>query len=84
MANSESKTSNIPVPNLEGVGVETLAVRAGQIRSPELEHSEAIFPTSSFVFNSAEEAAARFVVSVGDVITGLRPFPGHLAHFGHD
>ena len=40
--------------------METLAIRAGQIRSPELEHSEAIFPTSSFVFNSAEEAAQRF------------------------
>ncbi|WP_033407242.1 O-succinylhomoserine sulfhydrylase [Thiolinea disciformis] len=39
---------------------ETLAVRAGQLRSAENEHSEAIFPTSSFVFNSAAEAAARF------------------------
>ena len=39
---------------------ETLAVRAGQVRTPECEHSEAIFPTSSYVFNSAAEAAARF------------------------
>ncbi len=39
---------------------ETLAVRAGQTRSPEGEHSEAIFPTSSFVFDSAEQAAKRF------------------------
>ncbi|KZY40613.1 O-succinylhomoserine sulfhydrylase [Oleiphilus sp. HI0050] len=60
MANSQPPKGNIPVPNLDGVGLETLAVRAGQIRSPELEHSEAIFPTSSFVFNSAQEAAARF------------------------
>ncbi len=60
MANSLPPKGNIPVPNLEGVRQETLAVRAGQIRSPELEHSEAIFPTSSFVFNSAQEAAARF------------------------
>lgn len=38
----------------------TLAVRAGQERTAEGEHSEAIFPTSSFVFASAAEAAARF------------------------
>jgi len=39
---------------------ETLAIRAGQVRTAEGEHSEAIFPTSSFVFASAAEAAARF------------------------
>ena len=39
---------------------DTLAIRAGQYRSNFQEHSEAIFPTSSFIFNSAEEAAARF------------------------
>lgn len=39
---------------------ETLAVRTGHIRTHENEHSEAIFPTSSFVFSSAAEAAARF------------------------
>ena len=38
----------------------TRAVRAGQDRTHEGEHSEAIFPTSSFVFDSAAEAAARF------------------------
>lgn len=38
----------------------TLAVRAGQVRSPEGEHSEPIFTTSSYVFSSAAEAAARF------------------------
>lgn len=38
----------------------TLAVRAGQQRTNESEHSEAIFPTSSYVFSSAAEAAARF------------------------
>ncbi len=38
----------------------TLAVRAGQQRSLEGEHSEPIFTTSSFVFSSAAEAAARF------------------------
>lgn len=39
---------------------ETLAIRAGHVRTNENEHGEAIFPTSSFVFNSAAEAAARF------------------------
>jgi len=38
----------------------TLAIRAGQSRTHEGEHAEAIFPTSSFVFKSAAEAAARF------------------------
>lgn len=40
--------------------LETLAVRAGQHRSQFNEHAEAIYPTSSFVFSSAAEAAARF------------------------
>jgi len=40
--------------------LETLAIRAGQVRTPEGEHSEPIFPTSSYVFPSAAEAAARF------------------------
>lgn len=38
----------------------TKAVRAGQERTHEGEHSEPIFTTSSFVFESAEKAAARF------------------------
>ena len=41
-------------------GLATQAVRAGQSRSHEQEHSEPIFLTSSFVFSSAAEAAARF------------------------
>jgi len=41
-------------------GFETLAVRAGHDRTNEAEHAEAIFPTSSYVFSSAAEAAARF------------------------
>ena len=40
--------------------IETLAVRAGTVRSQFNEHSEAIFLTSSFMFSSAAEAAARF------------------------
>jgi O-succinylhomoserine sulfhydrylase len=39
---------------------ETVAIRAGQRRTPEGEHSDPIFPTSSYVFGSAAEAAARF------------------------
>jgi O-succinylhomoserine sulfhydrylase len=39
---------------------ETLAIRAGIHRTGEGEHSEPIFPTSSFVFESAAHAAARF------------------------
>lgn len=46
--------------DLDGVGFATLAVRAGQRRTPEAEHSEALFPTSSYVFRSAADAAARF------------------------
>lgn len=50
----------IPESDLEGMSVDTLAVRAGQIRTGQLEHSDAIFPTSSFVYGSAAQAAARF------------------------
>jgi O-succinylhomoserine sulfhydrylase len=39
---------------------DTRAVRAGTERSQFSEHSEALFLTSSFVFRSAAEAAARF------------------------
>ena len=38
----------------------TLGVRAGQARSQFREHSEALFLTSSFVFDSAAQAQARF------------------------
>ncbi len=40
--------------------LDTLAVRAGQSRTHEGEHSEALFLTSSYVFGSAQEAADRF------------------------
>lgn len=42
------------------LGPNTLAVRAGQVRSQEGEHSELIFASSSYVFANAAEAAARF------------------------
>jgi O-succinylhomoserine sulfhydrylase len=41
-------------------GFDTRAVRAGQHRTGEGENSEPIFATSSYVFKSAAEAAARF------------------------
>jgi len=41
-------------------GPDTKGLRAGWERTLEQEHSEAIFPTSSFSFRSAAEAAARF------------------------
>jgi len=40
--------------------IATQSVRAGQVRSQFNEHSEALFLTSSFVFDSAAQAAARF------------------------
>lgn len=43
-----------------GLSAETLAIRAGQERSQFNEHSEALYLTSSFVFDSAAQAAARF------------------------
>ena len=44
----------------ENFGFDTLAIRSGHRRTTELEHSEAIFATSSFVFENAAQAAARF------------------------
>lgn len=52
---SESKN---PLP--AGLALETLAVRAGMDRTHHKEHSEALYLSSSFVFDSAEQAAARF------------------------
>jgi O-succinylhomoserine sulfhydrylase len=44
----------------EKFDVATLGVRAGQKRTQFREHSEALFLTSSFVFENAAQAAARF------------------------
>ena len=41
-------------------GMQTIAVRAGQHRTDEGEHSEPIFTTSSYVYRSAADAAAHF------------------------
>lgn len=45
---------------LEAAGPRTRAVRAGIRRTQEREHGEPIFTSSSFVFDSAEDAAAKF------------------------
>jgi len=50
--------------DLSEAGFDTLAVRAGQHRSPEGEHGEPLFLTSSYVFRSAADAAARFAGEV--------------------
>ena len=45
---------------MEKRDIATLGVRAGQVRSQFQEHGEALFLTSSFVFDSAAQAQARF------------------------
>ncbi|WNO10991.1 O-succinylhomoserine sulfhydrylase [Teredinibacter sp. KSP-S5-2] len=45
---------------LFGAELDTLAIRAGQTRTQEGEHGEPIFTTSSYVFESAQQAANRF------------------------
>lgn len=45
---------------LEQAHLDTLAIRAGQTRTAEGENAEPIFPTSSYVFESAAQAALRF------------------------
>ena len=42
------------------LGFETRAIREGTMRSSFGEHSEALYLSSSFVFDDAEEAARRF------------------------
>ena len=46
----------------------TLGVRAGTARTAFNEHSEALFLTSSFVFENAEQAAARFTGGDGGFV----------------
>jgi len=45
---------------LDEAGPKTRAIRAGIRRTSEQEHGEPIFTSSSFVFDSAEDAAAKF------------------------
>ncbi len=51
----------MPHDPVSAPGIETLAIRAGQRRGAENEHSDPIYATSSFVFANAAEAAARFM-----------------------
>src|SRR5690606_8010360 len=51
---------NRPDDPLLNAQIDTLAIRVGQERSHEGEHSEALFLTSSFVFENAAQAAERF------------------------
>ena len=44
----------------DDLSVETLAIRAAQLHTDEMSHSEPLFLTSSFVYDSAAQAAARF------------------------
>nr|WP_298414771.1 O-succinylhomoserine sulfhydrylase [uncultured Halomonas sp.] len=46
--------------HIDALAFDTLAVRAGQRRTNEQEHGDPIFPTSSFVYASAAEAASKF------------------------
>jgi O-succinylhomoserine sulfhydrylase len=55
---SDDKDNNEDI--LRGAGLDTLAIRAGQQRTAEGEHSEPVFMTSSYVFKDSAQAAARF------------------------
>lgn len=52
------------------LALESLAIRTGHTRTHEMEHSEPMFLTSSFVFGSAAEAAARFAGEIPGNIYG--------------
>lgn len=73
------------MPNVKKYHPDTEAVRAGQVRGSESEHSEPIYMTSSFVFDSAEQAAKRFAYEeVGNVYSRftnptIRTFEERLA-----
>jgi O-succinylhomoserine sulfhydrylase len=61
MSDSGSKGNNQPTNlSVEAYQQATLAIRSGYQRSHEAEHSEAMFLTSSYVFDSAELAAKHF------------------------
>ena len=54
---------------------ETLGIRTGHHRTNEMEHGEAIFTTSSFVFESASDAAAKFAGDIPGNIYGRMTNP---------
>ena len=55
-----SKKTSPPSSSRRDLGFATRAVRSGTTRSEFGEHSEAMYLTSSFVFDDAQEAARRF------------------------
>ncbi len=57
---SNSSQPGLPPLSPEDWSIETQSVRGGTIRTAMGEHSEAMFLTSSFVFENAAQAAARF------------------------
>ncbi len=57
---SRKKSGNKPTNSPENWSAATHGVRTGQHRTNEGEHSEPIFTTSSYVYESAAQAAARF------------------------
>ncbi|MGC9385574.1 MAG: O-succinylhomoserine sulfhydrylase [Hydrogenovibrio sp.] len=69
----------------EDYDLETLAIRFGYDQTQEQENSEAIFPTSSFRYQSAQQAANRFAgTEVGNVYSRftnptVRAFENRLA-----
>jgi len=61
MSDSDSKDNNQPAAiSVAAYQQATLAIRGGYQRSHEAEHSEAMFLTSSYVFDNAELAARHF------------------------
>jgi len=58
--NSSSRNRAVGRTSIPGSMFETQAIREGHNRTHEGEHAEPIFATSSFIFESAADAAARF------------------------
>ena len=56
-----------------GYAEATLAIRAGYHRTDEGEHSEAIFATSSYVYQSAKDAADHLMVTKKAMCTHATP-----------
>lgn len=56
----KSKPSQANSQQPSNSGFDTVAIRGGQYRTHEGEHNDPIFATSSFVFENASQAAARF------------------------
>lgn len=57
---TDSTHPDVLIDKAQSCGFETIAIRTGHRRTHEREHGEPIFTTSSFVFDSAAQAAARF------------------------